>query len=120
MARVVQSRPAWLLPSLRRVSVVIPVESGFRIESGASTHLIEREDGVALRAGWPALVVSAQVECGDVVAAGDPIAVLESMKMETTITAPMAGEIVAVSIMANAQVERGAPIVRIRPVREPV
>jgi len=95
--------------------VVVPTDSGFRIELGAATHVIDREDGVALRAGWPALVVSAQVEPGDIVAAGDPIAVLESMKMETTVTAPMAGEVVAVSVMANAQVERGAPIVRIRP-----
>jgi biotin carboxylase/acetyl-CoA carboxylase carboxyltransferase component/pyruvate/2-oxoglutarate dehydrogenase complex dihydrolipoamide acyltransferase (E2) component len=94
--------------------VVIPTETGFRIELGAAAQVIDREDGVALRAGWPALVVSSLVEPGDMVAAGDPIAVLESMKMETTVIAPMAGEVVAVSIMANAQVERGAPMVRLR------
>ncbi len=94
--------------------IVSPTDAGFRVELGAATHVIVREDGVAVRAGWPALVVSALVQPGDTVAAGDPIAVLESMKMETTVTAPMAGEVVSVSIMANAQVERGAPIVRLR------
>ncbi len=95
--------------------VITPTDTGFRVELGDATHEIEREDGVALRAGWPALVVSALVAPGDMVAAGDPVAVLESMKMETTVTAPVAGEVVAVSIIPNAQVERGAPLVRLRP-----
>jgi acetyl/propionyl-CoA carboxylase alpha subunit/acetyl-CoA carboxylase carboxyltransferase component len=94
--------------------VVDPTETGFRVELDAATHVIERDDGVALRAGWPALVVNALVQPGDTVAAGDAVVVLESMKMETTVTAPMAGEVVAVSVMPNEQVERGAPLVRIR------
>ena len=49
-------------------------------------------------------------------AEGDPIAVLESMKMESTITAPYAGEVAEVAVSPNAQVAAGAPIVRIRPV----
>ena len=94
--------------------VVDPTDTGFRVELDAATHVIERDDGVALRAGWPALVVNALVQPGDTVAAGDAVVVLESMKMETTVTAPMAGEVVAVSVMPNAQVERGAPLVRLR------
>ena len=31
------------------------------------------------------------------------------MKMESTVTAPMAGEVVAVSVSPNAQVEAGHP-----------
>ena len=94
--------------------VVAPTDQGFRVELDAATHVIEREDGLILRAGWPALVVSALVRPGDTVAAGDPIAVLESMKMETTVTAPVAGVVAAVSIMPNSQVERGTPLVRLR------
>ncbi len=94
--------------------VVAPTESGFRVEVGAASHVVVREDGIAVRAGWPALVVGALVEPGDVVAAGDPVAVLESMKMETVVTAPVAGEVVAVSIMANTQVESGAPLIWLR------
>ncbi|MFW2382363.1 MAG: biotin/lipoyl-containing protein, partial [Acidimicrobiales bacterium] len=94
--------------------VIVPNETGFRIELGSATHTVERQDGVALRAGWPALVVSALVQPGDTVSTGDPIAVLESMKMETTVTAPFAGEVVSVLVIPNSQVERGAPLVRLR------
>ncbi|MBT8241648.1 MAG: hypothetical protein KJN63_10510, partial [Acidimicrobiia bacterium] len=94
--------------------VIVPTDTGFRIELGDATHTVDRQDGVALRAGWPALVVNALVEPGDTVEPGDPIAVLESMKMETTVTAPFAGEVVAVSVIPNTQVERGATLVRIR------
>ncbi|MFW2335718.1 carboxyl transferase domain-containing protein, partial [Ilumatobacter sp.] len=94
--------------------VVTPTENGFRIELDADTHTIEREDGVALRAASPALVVHALVSPGDTVAAGDPVVVLESMKMETTVRAPVAGVVVSVSVMPNAQIERGAPLVRLR------
>ncbi len=93
--------------------IVAPTTRGFRVELEATTHRIDREDGVVLRAGWPALVVSALVRPGDTVAAGDPIAVLESMKMETTVVAPLAGVVVAVPIIPNAQLERGAPLVRL-------
>ena len=94
--------------------VVAPTTDGFRVELDDATHLVRRDDGIVVRAGWPALVVSALVRPGDTVSAGDPIAVLESMKMETTITSPVAGEVISVSIMPNGQVERGAPLVRLR------
>ena len=51
---------------------------------------------------------------GQHVAEGDPVAVLESMKMDSTVTAPFAGEVLAVDVVANAQVERGAPLLRLR------
>jgi acetyl/propionyl-CoA carboxylase alpha subunit/acetyl-CoA carboxylase carboxyltransferase component len=96
--------------------VIAPSPTGFRVELDAATHIIHRDDGVVLRASWPALVVSALVRPGDTVGAGDPVVVLESMKMETTVTAPVAGQVVAVSVTANAQVERGAPLIRLRPI----
>ena len=94
--------------------VVAPTGNVFRVELDAATHVVERQDGLVIRAGWPALVVSALVRPGDMVAAGDPIAVLESMKMETTVSAPVAGLVVEVLIMPNTQVERGVPLVRLR------
>ena len=99
--------------------LVAPAVGGFRIELGSAAHRVDREDGVVVRAGWPALVVSALVEPGTVVAEGAPIAVLESMKMETTVVAPFAGQVVAVSISPNAQIERGAPLIRLRPLSDP-
>jgi acetyl/propionyl-CoA carboxylase alpha subunit/acetyl-CoA carboxylase carboxyltransferase component len=95
--------------------LVSPLDSAFHIEVDGAAHVVSREDGVVVRAGWPALVVAALVEPGQHVTAGSPIAVLESMKMETTVTAPFDGEVLAVAIAPNAQVDRGTPIVRIRP-----
>jgi acetyl/propionyl-CoA carboxylase alpha subunit/acetyl-CoA carboxylase carboxyltransferase component len=95
---------------------VVAVTQGamFRIVVDGTTHRITRDDGGVVRAGWPAFVVSILVQAGDRVAEGDPVAVLESMKMETTVTAPFSGEVTAVEVMPNAQVSTGAPLVRIR------
>ena len=95
--------------------IVNPLDSVFHIEVDGVAHAVSREDGVVVRAGWPALVVAVLVEPGQHVTAGSPIAVLESMKMETTVMAPFDGEVLAVAIAPNAQVDRGTPIVRIRP-----
>ncbi|MBL0150717.1 MAG: hypothetical protein IPP87_19350, partial [Ideonella sp.] len=94
--------------------IVAANATGWRIETNGGAHLVEREDGVVVRAGWPALVVAVHVQPGMRVGAGDPIAVLESMKMETTVGAPMAGVVVSVSVGANHQVEAGAPLLRLR------
>ena len=66
------------------------------------------------------------VRPGDKVAEGDPVAVLESMKMESTVTAPYPGEVAGIDVVPNAQVSAGAPLLRIRatepaslPVEEP-
>ncbi|MGD9702703.1 MAG: carboxyl transferase domain-containing protein [Acidimicrobiia bacterium] len=94
--------------------LVSPLDTAWRIELDGVAHLVSREDGVVVRAEWPALVVSALVAPGQQVSTGCPIAVLESMKMETTVLAPFDGEVVAVAIVPNVQVERGAPLMRIR------
>ena len=94
--------------------VTAPSNIGYRVEVGSSAHHITRHDAMVVRAGWPALVVQSMVEPGDVVAVGDPVAVLESMKMETTVTAPVSGVVVSVDVTPNSQVEHGAPLLRLR------
>jgi acetyl/propionyl-CoA carboxylase alpha subunit/acetyl-CoA carboxylase carboxyltransferase component len=88
--------------------------AGFRIEVDDRAHEVTREDGSIVRAGWPAFVVSVLVAPGDQVEANTPVAVLESMKMATTVLAPFAGEVASVAVVPNAQVTAGAPLVRIR------
>ncbi len=88
--------------------------SSFLIDMDGGTHRVYRDDGGIVRAGWPAFVISVLVKAGDRVAAGDPVVVLESMKMETTVTAPFAGEIADVMVAANTQVEQAAPLLSIR------
>ena len=48
-------------------------------------HRVSRDEGGVLRSPAPALVVASPVAVGDLVAAGAPVLVLESMKMETVL-----------------------------------
>ncbi len=95
---------------------VVAVADGpaFRVDVDGVAHTVARDDGGVVRCGWPAFVVAVRVAPGDVVSEGDPLVVLESMKMETTVTAPYGGEVSTVEVAANAQVEAGAPLLRIR------
>jgi acetyl/propionyl-CoA carboxylase alpha subunit len=66
----------------RRHHVVAVTEGPvIRVEVDGTAHRISRDDGGAVRSEWPAVVVRVGVEPGDVVAEGDPVMVLESMKM---------------------------------------
>ncbi|HZC70741.1 MAG TPA: carboxyl transferase domain-containing protein [Jatrophihabitans sp.] len=88
--------------------------TAFNIDVDGAAHRVHRDDGGVVRAGWPAFVISVLVQDGDRVAAGDPIVVLESMKMETTVLAPFSGEVADVHIAAKTQVDAAAPMLRIR------
>ncbi len=85
------------------------------IEIDGIAHRVSRDEGGVLRSQAPALVVATPVEVGDEVAAGDRVVVLESMKMETIITAPFAARVREVSVRAGSQVETGAPLARLEP-----
>ena len=50
------------------------------------------------------------------VAAGAPVLVLESMKMETRINAPFAATVRELHVSAGSQVETGAPLIRLEPI----
>ena len=65
----------------------------------------------SLTASMPGSVVRVLVSDGDVVAAGQPVVVLEAMKMEHTLTAPAAGTVTAVAVSVGAQVETGSLLV---------
>ncbi|OBG86249.1 pyruvate carboxylase [Mycobacterium sp. NS-7484] len=52
-------------------------------------------------------VVTVNVAVGDVVQAGQPIATIEAMKMEATVTAPRPGTVQLIAVPGTAQVEHG-------------
>jgi biotin carboxyl carrier protein len=62
----------------------------------------------SLTAAMPGSVVRVLVAEGDVVAAGQPMVVLEAMKMEHTIAAPAAGTVTSVAVAVGSQVETGS------------
>jgi acetyl/propionyl-CoA carboxylase alpha subunit/acetyl-CoA carboxylase carboxyltransferase component len=89
------------------------------VEVDGVPHTVYRDDGGLVRTTAPAFVVGVRVAPGDPVRVGDPLVVVESMKMETTITAPFAGTVRAVTVGLNTQVEAGAPVVQLQPTGGP-
>jgi biotin carboxyl carrier protein len=60
-------------------------------------------------------VIELKVAEGDEVTAGQPLMVLEAMKMEHTISAPRAGCVVRLHAALGEQVLEGAPLIAIGP-----
>ncbi|GAA4748524.1 carboxyl transferase domain-containing protein [Gordonia alkaliphila] len=82
------------------------------------THRVSRDEGGVVRSPAPALVIATPLEVGAEVAAGDPVLVLESMKMETVLRAPFAARLKECVVSVGAQVETGAPLLRLEPIAD--
>ncbi|MCC6847113.1 MAG: carbamoyl-phosphate synthase subunit L [Deltaproteobacteria bacterium] len=95
-----------------------PDPLGFRIEVDGVPHLVGRADAGIVQAGAPGIVVAVLVEEGAAVQAGDRLVVLEAMKMETAVVAPVAGRIRRVRTAPNVQVGIGTPLLEIEPPAE--
>jgi acetyl/propionyl-CoA carboxylase alpha subunit/acetyl-CoA carboxylase carboxyltransferase component len=110
-------------PHERRLTIGDATYRALTIEQGADLlvevagipHRISQDDAGTIRAPGPSVVVAVTVAVGDEVAAGAPVAVLESMKMETVLAAPFAGRVVEVHTTGNVQLDAGAPVVRLEP-----
>ena len=69
-------------------------------------------DGV-VRSPMPGKIVSVSVVLGAVVTKGQPILILESMKMENTIASPIDGTVSAVLVAAGDAVQHGQTLAEI-------
>ncbi len=88
------------------------------VDVNGVAHRVSRDEGGVLRSPAPALVVATPLQVGDEVAAGAPVLVLESMKMETVVHAPFAAKVRELLVTTGSQVETGAPLVRLEPVAD--
>ena len=70
-------------------------------------------EGGRLTAPMPGKVVSFTVKAGDKVSKGQPLAVMEAMKMEHTIAAPGDGVVLELLYVPGDQVSEGAELLRI-------
>lgn len=68
-----------------------------------------------LHAPMPGLVVQVLTHEGEEVEAGHPLVVVEAMKMQNALVAPLAGRVTAVRVAAGATVESGELLLTIRP-----
>ncbi len=89
--------------------VVPPLVHLARSARGAST-LGGRQ---VIRAYMPGRVVQVNVAVGDEVAAGQPLVVLEAMKMQNELQAEAPGRVLAVHVAAGTAVEGGDPLVEL-------
>ncbi len=96
---------------------VLSVAQGpdYLVEVDGAVHRISGGEAGLVRAPAPAMVVAIPVAPGDGVAEGDIVAVVESMKLETALRAPVAGRVAEVFADVNTQVESGAKLLLIEP-----
>jgi acetyl-CoA/propionyl-CoA carboxylase biotin carboxyl carrier protein len=75
----------------------------------ARTGLLDGE----LRAPMPGQVLLVPASVGDAVSAGDPVVVLESMKMELVMSAPIDGSVAALNVAVGDRVVVDQPLARV-------
>ena len=86
------------------LETLTPVEA---IETSAAAVM---EGPSRLDAPIPGKVVKVHVNVGDEVEAGQPLVVLEAMKMENELTAEQAGKVIAVHVEPGQTVNAGEPL----------
>ena len=88
------------------------------VEVDGVPHRVSRDEGGLIRCPSPGVVVAIPVSPGDEVNAGDVLAVTESMKMESSLTAPVRGRVREVLVSTNTHVPAGRPLVQIEPLED--
>jgi len=80
-----------------------------------SRHQVQATQSLSgeVRAPLTARVLKVSVSNGQAVKAGDPLLVLEAMKMEHTLTAPFNGVVNGLQVQAGGQTLKGALLIRI-------
>lgn len=59
------------------------------------------------------LVVRVLIEVGQQVEAGQPLLLLEAMKMESNVTAPISGTVAKILVVGGESVKKGQPLVQL-------
>jgi biotin carboxyl carrier protein len=70
---------------------------------------------VILRAPMPGKILEVMVQAGDTVAAGEPLMILEAMKMENELIAPSGGKISSLLVKTGDKVEKNQNLIVISP-----
>ena len=109
-----------------RRAIVARTRDRIHVAVDGQTWAFERADDAQRGAGggagsgsvvapMPGKVVAVLVVPGDAVTAGQPLVVVEAMKMETTLTAEIDGTVETVSVETGGMVDAGAVLVVIMP-----
>jgi geranyl-CoA carboxylase alpha subunit len=94
--------------------------SSFVISESDTHHAADHvTDGERITAPVAGLVLTVLAEAGQVVGAGQTLALIEAMKMETRVTAIHAGRVISVHAQAGAQIAMQALLFEIEKLDEP-
>ncbi|MEJ5197378.1 MAG: biotin/lipoyl-containing protein [Anaerolineae bacterium] len=80
----------------------------------ADRNLKPPEGELVVKAPIPGLIVKVLVTSGQEVAEGEPLLILEAMKMENELRAPRRGIVHEVRVGARMQVAQGQPLITLR------
>ncbi|MFO7660412.1 MAG: biotin/lipoyl-containing protein [Candidatus Cloacimonadaceae bacterium] len=102
----IEDNSATQIPKLERAEKALPVapqfSSSFDVKSGA------------VKAPLPGLIFSIAVKEGSEIKKGEPILILEAMKMQSEIAAPVSGKITKIHVKEKALVQEGEILITIQ------
>lgn len=93
-----------------RADVIDARKAALQLGAGGSAGLVITQ--------MPGVIVRLLVAPGDAVTEGDPVIVVEAMKMENEFKAPVSGTVEAIHVEAGQPVESGAALLTITPDEE--
>ncbi|MCF7796780.1 MAG: acetyl-CoA carboxylase biotin carboxyl carrier protein subunit [Lentisphaeria bacterium] len=92
--------------------VVLKDEMALQLEAMGWESALDRRMGQVL-APIPGLVTQVLKSVGDVVTEGDALLIMEAMKMENELKAPVSGTVQSIHVQSGQSVEKGALILEI-------
>lgn len=94
----------------------------FHLEAADERSRLLAQSGAAVATGpeqvtadMPGKIVKIEVAVGDAVAAGQAVVIVEAMKMENPIGAPIDGVVTEIAVREGDTVESGAPLFTVAP-----
>ncbi len=101
--QVVSASPVVATPAAAPQPVAVP-----KVSAPVSAPVAAEEDGVVMLAPMPGMIVEYLLKEGDKVTKGDPLIILEAMKMENSLTAPADGVVRGIKFSSGDSVAKGA------------
>jgi acetyl-CoA/propionyl-CoA carboxylase biotin carboxyl carrier protein len=109
----VQNRGEWLLARDGDTTWIGHGGSAWALRPASEADLLAAAADGDVRAPMPGQVLLVHAAAGDRVTAGEPLLVLESMKMELVLTAPVDGEVAEVTVAVGDKVAVDQPLARV-------
>jgi acetyl-CoA/propionyl-CoA carboxylase, biotin carboxylase, biotin carboxyl carrier protein len=112
----IEGRGDWLLARDGDVTWIGHGGSAWAVRPAGGADLGDAAGDGEVRAPMPGQVLLVHAAAGDTVTAGDPLVVLESMKMELVLTAPIDGRVAELTVAVGDKVAVDQPLARVEAV----